>query len=99
MKIVCGGIFFLFLLCVFPTSAQQPDKIYRSNIQTVQLFQYGNQQGLPVLTLNGSDRIQLEFDDMEGSLKNYYYTYVLCDYNWVPININPFDYIKGFTQN
>ncbi|RYD82772.1 MAG: DUF5103 domain-containing protein [Sphingobacteriales bacterium] len=96
MKIVCGLMLFLFSATVH---AQQPDKIYKPNIETVQLFQYGNQQGLPILNLNGTDRIQLEFDDMEGSLKNYYYTYVLCDYNWNPLNLNPFDYIKGFTQN
>ncbi len=96
MKIVGGLLLFLFSITA---AAQQPDKIYRPNIETVQLYQYGNQQGLPVLNLNGTDRIQLEFDDMEGSLKNYYYTYVLCDYNWNPLNLNPFDYIKGFTQN
>lgn len=99
MKIVCSGIFFLLSMIVVPVAAQQPDKIYKPNIQTVQLFQYGNQQGLPILTLNGTDRIQLEFDDMEGSLKNYYYSYVLCDYNWNALNLNPFDYMKGFTQN
>lgn len=99
MRIVCCGIFFLLLMNITRVAAQQPDKIYKPNIQTVQLFQYGNQMGLPILNLNGADRIQLEFDDMEGSLKNYYYTYVLCDYNWNVLNINPFDYIKGFTQN
>jgi len=54
---------------------------------------------LPLLTLDGSSRIELEFDDMEGGMKNYYYSYVLCDYNWNQLNLNPFDYMKGFTQN
>ena len=99
MKIVCCGVFAVLLLLSVPALAQQPDKIYRTNIKTVQLYGYGDQEALPILTLNGSDRIQLEFDDMEGSLKNYYYSYVLCDYNWNVVNINPFDYIKGFTQN
>jgi hypothetical protein len=99
MKIVSACILFLFCCTVSDVAARQPDRVYRSNIKTVQLFQYGDQQALPILNLNGTDRIQLEFDDMEGSLKNYYYTYVLCDYNWNALNINPFDYIKGFTQN
>jgi len=91
-----------FIICLFigfVANAQQPDKIYKPYIRTAQLFQYGNQQSLPVLMLNGSTRVELDFDDMEGSLKNYYYTYVLCDYNWTPLNLNPFDYLKGFTQN
>ena len=79
--------------------AQQPDKIYKPYIATAQLFQYGDQSQLPIYTINGAERIQLEFDDLEGNNKNYYYTYQLCDYNWQPVNLSPFDYIKGFTQN
>ena len=78
---------------------QEPDKNYKPYIATAQLFQYASQHQLPVYTLNSGDRFQLEFDDMEGNFKNYYYTYQLCDYNWKPVNLSPFDYIKGFTQN
>jgi len=35
---------------------------------------------------------------MEARVKSYYYTYQLCDYNWQPVNLSPFDFIKGFTQ-
>jgi Domain of unknown function (DUF5103) len=35
---------------------------------------------------------------MDANVKSYYYTYQLCDYNWQPVNISSFDYIKGFTQ-
>ena len=91
-----GGVLFFIGLNLF---AQQPDKIYRSYIATAQFFQYGNQSQLPIYTINGGERIQLEFDDLEGNVKNYYYTYQLCDYNWKPVNLSPFDYIKGFTQN
>ena len=79
--------------------AQYPDRIYKPYIATAQLFQYGNQSQLPIYTINGGERIQLEFDDLEGNYKSYYYTYQLCDYNWTPVNLSPFDYIKGFTQN
>lgn len=94
-----------FLLCclmalVFTSAnAQEPDKIYKPYIATAQLFQYGNQLQLPVYTLNSSDRFQLEFDDLEADFKSYYYMYQLCDYNWQPVNLSPFDYMKGFTQN
>ena len=91
-----GGVLFFIGLNLF---AQQPDKIYKSYISTAQLFQYGNQSQLPIYTINGGERIQLEFDDLEGNFKSYYYTYQLCDYNWKPVNLSPFDYLKGFTQN
>lgn len=101
MNIVRSILIFLFIcLCSrFSVAAAEPDMIYKPFIRTVQLFKYGYQLALPIYTLNSADRLELEFDDMEGSLKNYYYSYVLCDYNWQPVDLNPLDYLKGFTQN
>ncbi len=92
-------LFGLYLLINMQLQAQEPDKIYKPFIATAQLFQYANQQQLPVYTLNSGDKFELEFDDLEGNYKSYYYAYQLCDYNWRPVNLSPFDYIKGFTQN
>ncbi len=92
-------LFILFSIVGAAAFSQQEEMIYKPYISTLQLHQYGQQQGLPIYQLNSSDQVILSFDDIEGSLKNYYYTYVLCDYNWQPVNLNPFDYIKGFTQN
>lgn len=94
-----SGIFLLLSLLIGNAHAQKVESIYKPYINTAQLYQYGNQQGLPIYTLNSGDKIELGFDDMEGGYKNYYYTYELCDYNWKPLNLNPFDYLKGFTQN
>jgi hypothetical protein len=80
-------------------SAQVPDAVLKSNIQTVRFHMYGDQQSLPVYNLNSGDQMELHFDDMDGNTKNYYYSFLLCDYNWQPVNISAFDYIKGFTQN
>jgi hypothetical protein len=79
--------------------AQVSDRIYKPYIRTAQLYVYGNQQSLPVIALNSNTKLELEFDDMDGNYKNYYYTYVLCDYNWQPSKLSAFDFIKGFTQS
>ncbi len=89
----------LFFLGSIKSKAQEPDKIYKNCIATAQLFQYGDQTQLPVYNLGGGNRFELEFDDLDANYKSYYYTYQLCDYNWKPVNLSPFDYIKGFTQN
>jgi hypothetical protein len=70
-----------------------------NNIKTVKLYQQNNQESLPILNLNSSDLMELDFDDLDAVVKNYYYTFELCDANWLPINLSPFDYIQGFTQN
>jgi hypothetical protein len=95
----CIVFFFLSLIGFISANAQVVETCYKPSIKTIQLFEYGNQQGLPVYKLNGGGRLELEFDDMDGDYKNYYYTYVLCDYNWQPVQLNAFDFIKGFTQN
>lgn len=59
---------------------------------------YGDQLSMPVYNLSGGDRLELHFDDMDPRVKSYYYMYQLCDYNWQPVNLSPFDYVKGFTQ-
>ena len=99
MPVIRKLIFIVIFFISYTAPAQVVEKVYKPYIQTPQLFKYGNQQGIPIYTLNSGDRIELEFDDMEGNMKSYYYTYVLCDYNWQPVNLSPFDYIKGFTQN
>lgn len=87
------------LLVTFNVTAGLTDSVYHENIHTVRFHVNGNQQSMPVFRLGSSDKLLLSFDDMDSDIKNYYYSFVLCDYNWNPVNLNPFDYIKGFTQN
>lgn len=91
-------IAFINLLLFFQSSAQQPDKIYMPNIHSVKLFITGNQNGYPIIQLNSIMSLELHFDDLNASVKNYNYTYVLCDANWVPVDLSAFDFLQGFTQ-
>lgn len=93
---------FLLLTIAFVQSlpAQRlPDHVYMKSIRTVKLFQQNNQQSLPMLTLGSADLLELHFDDLGGYPKNYYYTFQLCNADWLPADVNVFDYIRGFTQN
>lgn len=93
----CFAILFLLSQITF---AQESDKIYKSYIATAQLYPYGDQTQLPIFTLGSDTKLELDFDDLEGGYKNYYYTYQLCDYDWKPNDmLQTFDYLKGFTQN
>ena len=85
-------------MAVLLTAAQVPDSIYAPNIRTAQLYKAGNQLGYPTLRLNGNDQLELHFDDVDGDVKNYYYTYQLCNADWTPAVVSEFDYIRGFSQ-
>ena len=92
-------ILFVSLLILSLTGfAQQPDVVYKNNIRSVRFHMYGNQYGLPVYNLGSSDQLELNFDDMDGNVKSYYYTFQPCDYNWQPVDLSVFNYIRGFTQ-
>ncbi len=78
--------------------AQVADSIYKSNIKTVRLYNYGNQLSLPIINLNTNKLVELHFDDLQGDVKNYYYSLQLCNRDWKPENLSQFDYLKGFTQ-
>src|SRR5687768_9192982 len=86
---------FLALEC----ASQLPDHIYRENIHSVKLNKYGDMYSYPVLMLNSGEQLELHFDDMDADVKNYYYTYQLCNADWTPANIQSFDYIRGFQTN
>lgn len=87
------------LLCAcLPLTAQVKDAVYSNRIKTAQLFPYGQQLAFPMIRLNSGDRLELHFDDLDANVKNYYYTFQLCDADWVPSLLSTFDYISGFTQ-
>jgi hypothetical protein len=88
----------IFLFIAGRGKAQTPDFTYSPSIGIVQLYTAGNQLGYPILRLNTSDQLELHFDDIAESVKNYYYTIVLCNEDWTPAEITEFDYIKGFSQ-
>ncbi len=88
----------IFLFIFYKTNAQSPDSVYVSNIKTARLYSYGNQLGMPVINLNSGDKLELHFDDLDADVKNYYYTFQLCNSDWSPVDFNQLDYIKGFAQ-
>lgn len=78
--------------------AQIPEAIFAPNIKTAQLHPYGNQLGYPVIKLNSGDQLELHFDDLDANVRNYSYTYQLCNADWTPAVLSHFDYIRGFSQ-
>lgn len=86
----------LFFLLPVIAVAQIPDHVYAINIRTAKLFKRGDVYSYPILTLGGNDQLELHFDDMDADVKNYYFTYQLCNADWTPSDLQSFDYIKGF---
>ncbi|MEI6816845.1 MAG: DUF5103 domain-containing protein [Bacteroidota bacterium] len=82
------------------------DYTYLQNIRTVLLHKdlgdpssTNDQLSDPIINLNTNDHLVLSFDDLDGGLKDLYYTFVHCDAHWQPTNMDIFDYIKGYTDD
>ncbi len=96
----------LILLFLFTTigignvNAQlNPDKIFVASIHTVQVYPTGQPLAPPVIHLNTNSPLQISFDDFKAQYQDYYYAVELVDSNWQSIEMNDFDYVKGFNQN
>lgn len=94
MKIITA----LGLLFTLNGYGQIPEKIFDPNIKSVQLFPTGNQLGYPIIPLGAVQQLELHFDDLEVGVKNYSYTFQLCNADWTPALLSQFDFIKGFSQ-
>src|SRR4051812_24112779 len=90
----------LFVSLAFSISsfAQNVDVTLMPNIQGIKLYMFGNQLGYPIIEVNSTNTLELHFDDLDGYVKNYYYTFQLCNADWTPVDLSTFDYIKGFSQ-
>lgn len=86
----------LLLLAVHRPVFAAPPATRIGDIHSAKLYRYGDQASFPVITLNGSDVLELHFDDLEGDVKNYYYGFQLCNADWSPSDLRTFEYTKGF---
>ncbi|MDP2424080.1 MAG: DUF5103 domain-containing protein [Bacteroidales bacterium] len=75
------------------------DEIYKSTIRTVRFHRLGQEMAMPVIALNSNEQLQLSFDDLDGQVKNYKYTFIHCNSHWQPSELWKSDYISGFTED
>ncbi len=87
---------FFFCLLSMATLAQREEKIYNPAIHTAKLYKAGDPISFPVLMLGGTDALELHFDDLDKSIKQYYYAFQLCNADWTPSMLSTFDYVRGF---
>jgi len=88
----------LLFIASYAFGQANPDHIYKANIRTPQVYKASDPVAYPVLMLNGNDQLELHFDDMDGDVKMYYYTFELRNADWSKTILFPFDYIKGFSN-
>ena len=90
---------YILLLLVLTTAFSNKiiaQTYYSKDIATSKLYKVGHQTSMPIIALNGGEAMELDFDDLSNRIRNYYYTFQLCNADWTPSILHPFEYIKGF---
>src|SRR5438105_13812070 len=82
----------VMLLIVNVSAIAQENRV--DYIRSVKLYRQGDQTSFPVLNLNSPDALELDFDDLSNTFKNYYYTFQLCNADWSQSILHSFKYIS-----
>jgi len=93
----------LLLLLFISTKgfAQAPydNNVYNDAIKSVEFYNAKKNPSFPLIKLNSGEQLELEFDDLRGGSRNYYYTIEQCDGDWNSSNLNSTEYLQGFTED
>lgn len=72
------------------------DYNYKPNIKTIQFYESSWEYAPPIISLDGSEQLQLSFDDLDGDQKQFSLTFVHCNADWTPSDLMISEYLNGF---
>lgn len=88
--------YLIFHLCANAQTKYQT-QVIEPNIKTLQVGILGEKMSLPIISLNGTELINIGFDEMSHLAHTYSYKVLHCNSDWSLSNINTNEYIAGFT--
>jgi hypothetical protein len=91
-----GHFIALLICCQLSFAAVHAQDVTAPYIKSVKLYKPGDQTSFPIINLNSSDVLELDFDDISNEYKNYYYTLELRNADWSSGMLHSFEYTNGF---
>lgn len=58
----------------------------------------GLRTAYPIVDLEGQARLNFSFDDLDGGVRDYFYTIIHCDRDWYPSELNTMEYLDGYNE-
>ncbi len=75
------------------------DICYDPSIKTIQVFKDGFELAPPLIQLNSTESISIQFDDLDPELKRYKFTILHCEADWqTSADLKVSDFIDGFRE-
>jgi len=72
------------------------DSAFRSDIKSILLHPVDFELSPPVMNLNGVESLILKFDELGSEHKDYAYTFIHCNADWTPSDLNVSEYLAGY---
>ncbi len=99
-----GLMFFVFIILFLLTTTTFAQSTYDNNvyfpeIKSVEFYNTAKQASFPIITLFGTDKVLLAFDDLKGGTRTFNYTIEHCDANWNSSNIATAEYLKNYQDD
>ena len=93
-------ISFLLLFCVFFAYSQVNTEtmIFDKSFKSLKTAVVGNDYAPPVVLLNGRDRVNVSFDQLNTEAEYLRYSVVHCDADWKPSQLVESEYVDGFNE-
>ncbi len=91
----------VLLIFVSQITWAQPitNQVFKHKIKTVQCHKLGWPLSYPIININGEDKIELSFDDLNGETRDLYYSIIHCDENWEQSQLMETEYVNGINEN
>ena len=81
------------------TEFEYRNYVYSDQIKSLQCIVNGIISSVPVMRLNSSDKLVIEFDDLSEEEDNeFYYKIIHCTKDWEPSPIQDIEFVEGFPE-
>lgn len=93
-----GFILASTVLCATPhgVCADTMNGTFDPRFRSLQVLVNGNEQTIPVIALNGDDRVTIAFDELAEDRHYYEYSLVHCNADWQPSGLVDSEFLDGF---
>ena len=100
MKNIHNSIICMALTACFSGTVNAQNNVIKSdNIASLQIIAGNNWLSLPIIKLNGTDQINVSFDDLTHQYRRYAYKLEYCEADWtVSDGLFESDYCEGFAD-
>lgn len=93
-------IFLLFIsLKGFSQSTPYDNDVFNTAIKSVMFYNTKKNPSFAIIKLNSDEQVELDFDDLRGGSRYYYYTIEHCDGDWNSSNLSTTDYLQNFNED